>query len=143
MAPVSDPREKSISHRIDIPPKSGRFALQMRKLAAFAEFLTALPRRNEQAAKKKRRCFSSRRESLIPALYRKKSAMAIRMNLPGYLDQSRISGYRCRANVAHIRHSRPDFGLGFRQKCLKPFQVVPSSLESDPWAPSECVQQRT
>ena len=32
------------------------------------------------------------------------------------------------SNVAHVRQSRSDFGLGFRAKVLKPFQVVPSSL---------------
>ena len=29
-------------------------------------------------------------------------------------------------DVAHIRQSRPDSGLGFQVKVLKPFQVVPS-----------------
>jgi len=37
---------------------------------------------------------------------------------------------RCRANVAHIRQSRPDSGLGFQVKVLKTFKDVPSSLES-------------
>ena len=35
---------------------------------------------------------------------------------------------RCRANVAHIRQSKPDFGLGFQVKVLESFTVVPSSL---------------
>ena len=39
-------------------------------------------------------------------------------------------GYRCRANMAHIRQSRPDSGLGFQVKILTPFHVVPSSLGS-------------
>ena len=32
-----------------------------------------------------------------------------------------------RANMAHIRQSRPDPGLGFQVKVLKPFEVAPSS----------------
>ena len=32
--------------------------------------------------------------------------------------------------MAHVRQSRPDYGLGFQVKVLKPFQVVPSSLGS-------------
>ena len=32
------------------------------------------------------------------------------------------------ANMAHIRQSRPDFGLGFQVKFPKTFLVVPSSL---------------
>ena len=34
-----------------------------------------------------------------------------------------------RANMAHTRQSRPDSGLGFQVKDLKPFSIVPSSLE--------------
>jgi len=34
--------------------------------------------------------------------------------------------------MAHIRQSRPDFGLGFQLKVRKPFSVVPSSLGSGP-----------
>ena len=37
---------------------------------------------------------------------------------------------RCRANMAHIRQSRPDSGLGFQVDVLEPFHVVPSSLGS-------------
>jgi hypothetical protein len=37
-------------------------------------------------------------------------------------------GSRCRANVAHIRQSRTDSGLGFQVTVLQIFQVVPSSL---------------
>jgi len=36
----------------------------------------------------------------------------------------------CRANMAHIRQSRPDSGCGFQVKVLKTFQVFPSSLGS-------------
>ena len=36
----------------------------------------------------------------------------------------------CRANVAHIRQSRPDSGLGLKVKVLKTFQGIPSSLEN-------------
>ena len=35
---------------------------------------------------------------------------------------------RSRANMAHIRHSRPDSGRDFQARDLKTFQVVPSSL---------------
>ena len=30
-------------------------------------------------------------------------------------------GVRCRANMAHVRQSRPDSGLGFQEKVLEPF----------------------
>jgi len=42
----------------------------------------------------------------------------------------RFRGFRCRANMAHVRRSRPDSGLDFLVKVLATFQVVPSSLES-------------
>ena len=32
--------------------------------------------------------------------------------------------------MAHVRQSRPDYGLGFQVKVLKTRQVVPSSLGS-------------
>ena len=35
---------------------------------------------------------------------------------------------RCRANMAHTRQSRPDYGLGFQVKVPKTFYVVPSSV---------------
>ena len=35
---------------------------------------------------------------------------------------------RCRANMAHIRESRPDSGLGFGVKVRKPFLIVPTLL---------------
>ena len=34
-------------------------------------------------------------------------------------------GRRCRANMAHMRQSRPDSGLGFQVKVLQTFKVVP------------------
>ena len=34
----------------------------------------------------------------------------------------------CRAKMTHIRQSKPDSGLGFQVKVLKPFEGVPSSL---------------
>ena len=37
---------------------------------------------------------------------------------------------RCRPNMAHIRQSRPDSGLGFQVKFVKTFQVVPFALGS-------------
>jgi len=37
---------------------------------------------------------------------------------------------RCRANMAHVRQSRPYCGLGFQVKALDTLQVVPSSLGS-------------
>ena len=36
-----------------------------------------------------------------------------------------IDQVRCRANMAHIRQSRPDSGLGFQAKVLKTFRDVP------------------
>jgi len=41
-----------------------------------------------------------------------------------------IQGCCCRANMAHVRQSRPEYGLGFQVKVLKPFYIVPSSLGS-------------
>ena len=32
---------------------------------------------------------------------------------------------RCRQNMAYVRYSMPDFGLGFHVKELQPFLVVP------------------
>jgi len=32
-----------------------------------------------------------------------------------------VEVYRCRANMAHIRQSRPDSGLGFDKKILETF----------------------
>ena len=40
------------------------------------------------------------------------------------------SEFRCRADSAYKRQSRPDYGLGVRVKALQPFEVVPSSLGS-------------
>ena len=37
---------------------------------------------------------------------------------------------RCRVNMAHIRQSRPDSGLGFQVEVLKTFKIVSSSLGS-------------
>ena len=34
-----------------------------------------------------------------------------------------------RANMAHVRQSRPDSGLGLQVKVLRPFQVFPSTGE--------------
>ena len=45
------------------------------------------------------------------------------MNLDAFGDP-------CRANVAHVRQSRPDSGLGFQVNVLKITRVVPSSLGS-------------
>ena len=39
-------------------------------------------------------------------------------------------GFRCQANWAQIRQSRPDHGLGFWVKDLRAFHVVPSWLGS-------------
>ena len=38
---------------------------------------------------------------------------------------------RCRENMARVRQSRPDSGLGFQVKVLETFQVVSSSLGND------------
>ena len=37
---------------------------------------------------------------------------------------------RCRANMAHIRQSRPDYGLGFQVEVLKTVEVVSFPLGS-------------
>jgi len=34
---------------------------------------------------------------------------------------------RCRANMPHIRQTRPDSGLAFQEKSLKPFKLPPLS----------------
>ena len=46
----------------------------------------------------------------------------------GVVSHERGTAVRCRANVAHLRQSRPDYGLGFQVKFLKTFQVVPFSF---------------
>jgi len=38
--------------------------------------------------------------------------------------------YRCRANMAHIRQSRPDYGLHFQVKVPKSFKVFPLRSEA-------------
>ena len=48
---------------------------------------------------------------------------------------------RCRANMAHMRQSRPYSGLGFQVKLLKPFQVVPVLLRGGPPAIHETPSQ--
>ena len=47
-----------------------------------------------------------------------------------------VFSVRCLANMAHIRQSRPESGLGFQVNVLQLLQVVPSSLGSgcsDAW----------
>ena len=46
-----------------------------------------------------------------------------------------LNPHRCRANIALIRQSRPDSGLGLslvQVKVFKPFDVFPFSLGSGP-----------
>ena len=40
---------------------------------------------------------------------------------------------RCRANMAHMRQPRPDFGLGFQINVLPTFEAVPSLLGRSLW----------
>jgi len=40
------------------------------------------------------------------------------------------SNSRCRANSAHVRQSRPDYGLRVQGNVLEPFSIVPSSRGS-------------
>jgi hypothetical protein len=47
----------------------------------------------------------------------------------------------CRANMAHIRESRPDYGLSFQVKELKTLYGVSSSLESG--APRDTASRNT
>ena len=44
------------------------------------------------------------------------------------LTRGVVCASRCQANMAHMRQSRPDSGLGFQIKVLKTFSVVPSWL---------------
>ena len=46
------------------------------------------------------------------------------------LSQRFAERARCRANMAHIRQSKPDAGLGCQVKVLQHSQHVPSSLGS-------------
>jgi len=39
---------------------------------------------------------------------------------------------RCRANMAHMRQSRPDFALAFRSKTSNPFKLFPLRAVVDP-----------
>ena len=50
-------------------------------------------------------------------------------------DSRRILRSRCRANVAHIRQSRPDSGPGFQVKVLK----IPHDVT--PWLPPWCTSR--
>jgi hypothetical protein len=50
------------------------------------------------------------------------------MTVAQRLKSKAPSRYRSRANMAHIRQSRPDSGLGFQVKVLKLFKGVPSLL---------------
>ena len=43
---------------------------------------------------------------------------------------SHLVGNRCRANVARMKQSRPDSGIGCQVKVLSTFQVVTSSIGS-------------
>ena len=38
---------------------------------------------------------------------------------------------RCRGNVAQMRQTRPDSGLSFQTKVLKPFNLLPLRLEAE------------
>ena len=67
-------------------------------------------------------------ELQMPSSKRLKARIAFTNSTRGLvfndLDESfsrRQVGNRCRANVAHIRQSRPDSGLGFQSKLLSPF----------------------
>ena len=59
----------------------------------------------------------------------------VRKHEPSWESETfpRVSGrlqYRCRGNMAHMRQSRPDSGLGCQAKVLIPFQYAISSLGS-------------
>jgi len=47
-----------------------------------------------------------------------------------FFDWATVYADRSRANMAHARQSRPDYGLGFQVKVFQTFQVDPSLLES-------------
>ena len=49
---------------------------------------------------------------------------------PSQHEMPENSERRCRASMAHIRQSTPDFGLGRQVKVAETFQLVPSSLGS-------------
>ena len=48
----------------------------------------------------------------------------------GPLNPEFVVGHRCRANMAHIRQSRPDSGLVFHIKVFNSYRVVSSLLGS-------------
>ena len=50
---------------------------------------------------------------------------------------------RYRMNIAHLRKSRPDSGLGLQVKFLKTFLAVPSEVVVDRTAPSGREVRRT
>jgi hypothetical protein len=43
----------------------------------------------------------------------------------------------CRENIAQIRQSRPNFGLGLQAKVLKNVEAVPSSLAGETLNPDQ------
>ena len=56
------------------------------------------------------------------------SVAASKVVSPFPLMSKEETGLRCRANMAHIRQSRSDSGLGVQMKVLRTLSVVPSSL---------------
>jgi len=50
-----------------------------------------------------------------------------------YPSGGSVGRYRCRANMAHMRQSRLDAGLGFEVQVLRMFLAVPTSLGSGAW----------
>ena len=48
----------------------------------------------------------------------------------GWVQGARLRHTRCRANMAHVRQPRPDSGLGFQEKVLKPFRRFPLRSET-------------
>jgi hypothetical protein len=51
------------------------------------------------------------------------------------LERPHINPLSCRANMAHVRQSRPDSGLDVQALVLESIQVVPFSLESGQQVP--------
>jgi len=65
----------------------------------------------------------------------------LRVGCGGFgVEGARARCSRCRANMAHVRQSRPDSGLVFQANALTTFQVVPSSLDRTSW--KTCLHER-
>ena len=61
---------------------------------------------------------------------------------PCFSRENIVRAVHCRASVAHVRQSSPDFGLGCQVRERESFQIVPSSLGSRHWCSHQFATQK-